>query len=376
MQKFKKRWLGIAGGALAFYLAYQSYYNKKFKLVNHSSSEQPLRSDIIENPYEINWIDERAYYYTMEEIVRPFLNEIKKVGRIQREGYPLVYHHYRAPDAKATLVIVHGFLEFKEEYSELMYYLLQAGIEVFVYDQKDHGFSRSDKFSDMVDIDSFEVYIDDLQAMMEEVILPNKQTNSVFLYGHSMGGAVSMAAMHTKIKQWVKGIILSAPMLSINSGPIPAALANLMALAGYFVGAGDRAIPLTDTVGFRRLAASDRDFHIARSNGRYKYYNDLEKELLTQPLLTGTINWVYYSFKTLQKMVHPKYLTKVNQPVLLFRAEKDTVVKQNGIFTAQAYLPNVTSFLVKNGQHELVNEPDENLHPYVTELIKFIDNHS
>lgn len=374
MKKFYKGLLALTGSSLAIYLAYQSYYNKKFKLISQPSSEKPLEPMSSDESYQISWIDERAYYYIMEEVIRPTLNIMKQEGYIQRQGYPLAYHYYPSSNPKATLVILHGFLEYKEQYSEVIYYLIQAGIEVFIYDQKDHGFSRKDDSIDKVDIDSFDVYIDDLQAMMKEVIIPNKRTANVFLYGHSMGGAVAMGSMQSKIKKWVKGIILSAPMLSINSGPIPPALANLIASAGHYIGAGDEAIPLTDTKSFKWLAESDRDFHIARSSGRYKYYNDLDKRLHKQSLLTGSINWVYYSFKTLQTMVYPKYLSKVTIPVLMFRAEKDTVVKQNGIFTAQAYLPNVTSVLVKNGQHELIFEPDHNLHAYVVQIIQFINS--
>ena len=78
-------------------------------------------------------------------------------------------------------VILHGFLGMSDNWKTLGTRWAEAGYEVHLLDQRNHGRSfHSDKFS-------YEVMAEDLKKYCEEHSL-----NEIILLGHSMGGKVAM----------------------------------------------------------------------------------------------------------------------------------------------------------------------------------------
>ncbi|MBR4745535.1 MAG: alpha/beta hydrolase, partial [Clostridia bacterium] len=60
------------------------------------------------------------------------------------------------------------------------------------YEQRGHGFSQGKgKEPDVVHVDSYREYVEDLKAFMDHVVNPQTEGLKHILYAHSMGGAVS-----------------------------------------------------------------------------------------------------------------------------------------------------------------------------------------
>jgi alpha-beta hydrolase superfamily lysophospholipase len=126
----------------------------------------------------------------------------------------------------ASVVIVHGINEHGGRYAQLAEDLNCRGYAVYVMDLRGHG--RSDGERAM--IWQFDQYLDDVEVLLERVAA-RQPGKPIFLFGHSMGGAiVAMLAITRPPK--VQGLILSAPAVLIAGGvfPILRRLASLVSI--------------------------------------------------------------------------------------------------------------------------------------------------
>lgn len=105
----------------------------------------------------------------------------------------------------AVILIVHGYAEHSGRYAHLAAHFVNQGYAVHTYDQR--GYGRSDGKPGY--IDRFDVYLDDLgiflaRAQAQYPALP------IFLFGHSMGGAV-VTLYAIEHQPSVTGLIISSP---------------------------------------------------------------------------------------------------------------------------------------------------------------------
>ena len=100
------------------------------------------------------WITEENYADRMREEVEPFLAERSESGFFERiKGQTIYYEHFRADNPKGVIVISHGFTESIRKFSESVFYMLQAGYDVWGHDHRGHGRSfRSNKNSFVVNV--------------------------------------------------------------------------------------------------------------------------------------------------------------------------------------------------------------------------------
>jgi acylglycerol lipase len=124
----------------------------------------------------------------------------------------------------AVMVVVHGINEHGGRYARLAEDLNRHGYAVYAIDLRGHG--RSD--GDRALIRSFDQYLDDVEVLLERVTARHPGV-PLFLFGHSMGGAV-VAQLAILRPPKVRGVILSAPAVLIAGGVFPV-LRHLAAVA-------------------------------------------------------------------------------------------------------------------------------------------------
>lgn len=118
-------------------------------------------------------------------------------------------------EPRAAVVVVHGVFEHSGRYTQLADDLNRRGYAVYAMDLRGHGRSEGDRAM----IRSFDLYLDDVELFLERVTA--RQTGKpVFLLGHSMGGAVAALLGITRPPK-IRGLILSAPAVSVASGVFP-----------------------------------------------------------------------------------------------------------------------------------------------------------
>ena len=122
----------------------------------------------------MRWITEEHYQEIMQSEVEPYLAERRDTGFDERvPGQPIYYEHYRADSPKGVIVISHGFTESITKFAESIYYMLQAGYEVWGVDHRGHGRSfRANANHLVVHVDRFEDYVEDLRHLTETLVNP------------------------------------------------------------------------------------------------------------------------------------------------------------------------------------------------------------
>lgn len=118
------------------------------------------------------------------------------------------------PDApKGLLLIVHGFAEYGSRYRNLSRDFARKGLAVWVYDQRGHGRQEGPRGV----CGSYEEFLEDLELAAGEM-QARWPDLPLFLYGHSMGGNITLNYLIRRKPAHVKAAILSSPWLRLHKG--------------------------------------------------------------------------------------------------------------------------------------------------------------
>jgi alpha-beta hydrolase superfamily lysophospholipase len=131
-------------------------------------------------------------------------------GTGQLQLYEQAWHPQGEP--KAAVVVVHGLKDHSSRYAALAARLVEQGDAVYAFDLRGHGRSAGVR----VDIDSFEEYLSDLDLFLARVRIrePNRP---LFVFGHSMGGAIVTLYAITRDPKDIRGIVLSGAALRVDA---------------------------------------------------------------------------------------------------------------------------------------------------------------
>ena len=134
-----------------------------------------------------------------------------------------IYYQSWLPEgnAKAILLISHGFAEHSGRYGNIVNHFVPKGYAVYALDHRGHG--RSD--GARVQVDHFTDYITDLKTFFDIVHKENPD-KKIFLVGHSMGSGISLVYV-LRYQHELAGLITSGGGISkLGEPPIPPRPAN------------------------------------------------------------------------------------------------------------------------------------------------------
>ncbi len=308
----------------------------------------------------------------LEDIIVPFLDERIEFGYIDGKNNENIYYEkYIVDNAKASIVMSHGFTESLEKYHELIYYFIQEGYSVYGIEHRGHGRSGSLANLDKIDktqvnIDSFDYYIEDLKILIDEIVLPDNKENKLFLYAHSMGGGIG-ALFLERYPNYFDAALLNAPMMEIDTGKVPKFLAKIISNIAKFIGKGDKYV-----IGYGPFKKNP-NFEASATSSKFRYMNYHRFLLDNEKYQRGdaSYNWLVNGFKATKEIVNNAY--KVEIPVMLCQAGKDTYVKPNGQNKFASSAKNCILKKYENSKHEIYFEKDSIIKPYIDDILKFYD---
>lgn len=317
------------------------------------------------------YISENNYESDMKSIVEPYINARMESGYINGdEDVKLYYEKYEAENAKASIVISHGYTESLEKYHEIIYYFLKNGYNVFGIEHRGHGRSGTLGIADktQIDVKNFDQYVTDFKSFMDEIVIPNKDNKKIFLFAHSMGGAIGTKFLED-YPNYFDAAILNAPMLEVNTGNIPKFLAEIIVDFEVAIGNGGAYVlgkkPYTPVYNKDEIGTT--------SLNRYEYFHNIV--VYNEKLQRGgaSYNWTKQAFITTEEIVKEKNASKVEIPVLLFQAGHDTYVIPEGQNKFAKAAKDCKIIKVDNSRHEIYFEKDEIQRPYLKEVFEFYD---
>jgi alpha-beta hydrolase superfamily lysophospholipase len=132
-----------------------------------------------------------------------------------RDHTPLLARTWAATTTpRGVVVIMHGLKDYSGRYARLASKLAARGYIVYAFDLRGHGRSAGPRVAP----EHWTDYVDDLDRFLTEVAdrAPNQP---IFLFGHSMGGAI--AARAAEIHQpKLAGLVLSGAALAVAAPPL------------------------------------------------------------------------------------------------------------------------------------------------------------
>ena len=330
---------------------------------------------------------------TMQSIVVPFLNKLRKTHRIKTKDGKEIYCETFVPEdvsagadekkeCRGLVVVFHGFCEFSHKYDEFSYYLLKQGYALCFFDQYGHGFSHRDcKDLSKVYIRRFQTYVDCAYEVVEQVARPlavelgksRPKKLPLFLFGHSMGGAVG-ALFLAQYPGVFTAAVFSAPMFGLYVSGLPKKGTHLYIKLARFFGHEKSYIPGHGT--FDGSCSFPEKKKLTCSENRFFYHFHQRKAEKYFQTWGATYAWLDESFNVIKKILKKQTMAAITDPVLLFQAEKDDTVPLEGHIRFAASVPSARLAVCPGANHELYNGTDDTLRRWYPELFKFYDEFS
>ncbi len=314
-------------------------------------------------------VTEQQYLERMPQICKELAAfEIRDMVQIN-QTIALCCYRYVKPEHQKNLVILHGFTEFAEKYREMVWYYFSLGYNVFVYDQRGHGFStREVEDLGLVHVDSFEQYVDDLEQIIVLQVQKYGADGPLTLFGHSMGCAVAALYM-IRHPSAVEKAVLSAPMISPKTHNIPTPLVCMELKRLKRKNGWNSRFPYGGT--FNPNASFERS-----SDGSRTRFQEMMKQRIAVPQYQSscaTNRWIWESVRVKKDLLRTASLKPIQTKVLLFRAQNDRIVKNPPQMRFAKKLAHCRVITVAGAKHNMFFGSDRAMKEYYGEIFSFLE---
>ena len=269
------------------------------------------------------------------------------------DGWRLRRMDWRQPGdgpARGSLIFAGGRGDFIEKYLEAYGHWHDAGWNVTAFDWRGQG--RSQSGEPARGSFSFDPMVDDLDALIRD--WSSGTPGPHVALGHSMGGHLLLRTLIER-KPSLDAAILIAPMIRVNSAPLPEPLApfitDTMCLVGW------RDVPVWKTPPGGPAAGSARNRILTSCADRYAdelWWWEREPGFNLGGVSWGWLRAAYRSAAAFA----PERLGQVELPVLILGTDRDRLVSAEAIRAVAARLPNATLHMYPTAGHEILRETD------------------
>jgi alpha-beta hydrolase superfamily lysophospholipase len=259
--------------------------------------------------------------------------------------------------ARGSVVLSGGRNEPIEKYFEVIGELQARGFTVLAHDWRGQGLSDR-ALADRLrgHCDSHEQMVADFVALLDgyQARLPSPR----IAIGHSMGGCLTLRALveGEAASGRLAGALLSAPMLSLVTRPLPPPIARLAARLTRLAGRADRYGP----------AGRGRPFDLpfegnVLTQDRARFARHRAQVAACPDLALGgpTWGWLDAAFRGMAVLARPDRLRRVAIPVVICSAQRDRLVDAAAHRRAVHLLPRGRLVEVPGAFHEILMETDE-----------------
>ncbi|HVQ09172.1 MAG TPA: alpha/beta hydrolase [Allosphingosinicella sp.] len=251
---------------------------------------------------------------------------------------------------RGSLLFANGRGDFIEKYLEAFAHWHAGGWAITSFDWRGQGGSQGEGAEAAAA--SFDPMIDDLAALIEDW---RAGPGPHVALAHSMGGHLLLRTLVER-QPPLDAAVLIAPMMTVNSAPIPGGLAPDIADTIYRLGLGG--VPIwPSSPGFNALGGR-RQRNLTASPERY------EDELWwwarepTFDLGLPNWSWIRAAFRSGAAAFTPEKLARVDLPILIIGAEHDRLVSAPAIRRVAAQLPRAELEMMDDAAHEILRDAD------------------
>lgn len=293
----------------------------------------------------------------------------------------LRYAYFKTPlESKGSVVFVQGRGTFLEFYEIVIVPLLERGLNVWMYDLSGQGGSSrlvSNEYHDpetvqhMQHVDTFDLYIEDLNAFVEDIVVPTIPSK-LLLGGYSTGGHIALRYLQSKAESHpFQGAFMISPLLALNA-PLSNVLSYLLWGASWFVSLESYVSGAGHVDPIFAMPFLDNPY-----TGDAEGFTQL-KELcvLNRSWMMGGVSygWVKAAADSLSNLWSKKAIKSIKIPILIATGGKDGVVDVSYNTEFVNRLPQGKHLYFSEGRHELFRETETIKALFWTELDHFLFN--
>lgn len=273
------------------------------------------------------------------------------------DGVRLRYARWRATGGRSlgTVCLMQGRAECIEKYFETIGDLRRRGFSVATFDWRGQGGSDRHLRNPMKGhVDSFAEYDRDLDAFVQQVMLPDCPPPHYAL-AHSLGGLVALRAAHANRLRFAR-MVLDAPMLGFGPTRPPPSVACRIATAMTATGLGELTAP-----GQARETIATLAFEGNRLTGdrrRFERAQAIARQLPQVSIAGPTYGWIYATCRAFRDASEPSFAPQIKVPTLMVAGTLDRVVSLVGIERLASEMRTGGQVIIAGAQHELLMERD------------------
>ena len=310
-----------------------------------------------------------GYADTMAQVVLPYISARRTDLKVQGDGgCGLFVSRFDADQPRGTVLIVHGFTENADKFSEVIHSLLKNGLSVVAYDQRGHGRSwRDPSISDhtLTHVEEFYAYVRDMKIVYDQVVSPMPKPHRVFC--HSMGGAVTALFLEDH-PGLMDRAAMCAPMIAPNLGGLPVPIAKLMCIFKQMSGNGKARIP-----GSKPYAGAEAfEPSCATGRARFDWYEALRVATPAFQNNGPSYSWTLEAINVTYRILAPRAVEKIDAKVRLYTASLDNTVLPEPQARFISRVPNGRHEVVEGAKHEIYRSDDDVLFPWWHGVLGFL----
>lgn len=320
----------------------------------------------VQPDHRLSFISEEAFPAAIVELEQWLLTHGHHGHFKGEDGKPIYYEYYLAEGAVASVVVVHGMSEFTKKYCELTYYLLHQGYNVFLYDQRGHGLSHRDTDRpELIHINGYDQLVTDLNCYIETIVIPASPA-PLYLYAHSMGGAVGAMYLARYPKRFSRAV-LTSPLFAPKMNNLPAWPFLLgVTIRKKFAGDLKKFRLSNEYVPGRpyQPASGDSPGRVQRS----LWHRDHNRHYQSTPM---TLGCVYHNLKLRRRILKGDIAGAIQTPTLMLCADQDALVKHRPQAQLAARCPAITREVLHGANHALLTDAQPILEQTINRVLTF-----
>jgi lysophospholipase len=260
---------------------------------------------------------------------------------------------------RGSVVLSPGRTEPIEKYFEVVGRLAARGYAVLVHDWRGQGLSDRGARKRGGDARGSAQFMADYQAILAafETRLPKPW----IALGHSMGGCLTLLALARGEARFA-GAILSAPMLGLNTKPIPVMAAGVIARGMTLFGLGSS--PAQGDGGWQPFESN----RLTHDEARYR--RNIGQVQAWPQLDVGppTWGWLDFAFAAIGELASGPGTPRVAIPLTVTGAGEDQIVDTALAGRTTARVPGARFVVVPGARHEILQETDTIQEPFWVEF--------
>ncbi len=239
---------------------------------------------------------------------------------------------------------------------------------MYFLEQRGYGYSEGKLAEpDLVYIDSFDTYVEDLNEFVTKVIKQESAGLPLIMLSHSMGGAIGALYLES-YPDVFKAAVFSSPMLKMNTGGMSRFKINLVKVYMLLMHKQKSLSP-----GQKRFATEpDFENSSALSKARFDYVFKMRVSDYHYQTFGASLGWVMAALDSEKKILENAYKIKI--PVVLIQAGMDSLVMPRGVELFMQKVPQARKLMYEDSKHEIFNAHDDVRKKYFNDVLEELNS--